>query len=200
MHSANGKNSTYFESTVIAGYDQITLVIPNTRLKVNTLSLCLYCMVQAVALLIVANGAPVLINKTLGTQWAWPVDNGLKLRDGHRLFGDTKTWRGLFSAVLFTTLTAILGGIDLLTGVLFGLLTMSGDLLASFIKRRVGYVESSQARGLDTVPESLLPALLLKEPLMLSLIDIILIVVFFFLIEELISPVLYRLHIRKRPY
>ena len=166
----------------------------------TALSLCLYCMIQAVALLVVANGAPVLINKTLGTQWAWPVDNGLKLRDGHRLFGDTKTWRGLCSAIFFTTLAAILSGIDLLTGVLFGLLAMSGDLLASFIKRRMGYGESSQARGLDTVPESLLPILLLKEPLTLSLIDIILIVVLFFLIEELISPVLYRLHIRKRPY
>jgi len=166
----------------------------------NALSLCLYCMIQATMLLIIANGAPVLINKTLGTRWAWPVDLGLKLRDGHRLFGDSKTWRGLCSAIFFTTLAAILSGIDLLTGVLFGLLVMSGDLLASFIKRRMGYAESSQARGLDTVPESLLPIMLLKEPLTLSLIDIILVVMFFFLIEELISPVLYRLHIKKRPY
>lgn len=166
----------------------------------NALSLCLCCMIQAVALLVVANGAPVLVNKILGTQWAWPVDNGLKLRDGRRLFGDTKTWRGLCSAIFFTVLAAILSGIDLLTGVLFGLLVMSGDLLASFIKRRMGYVESSHARGLDTVPESLLPALLLKDSLMLSPIDITSIVVIFFLIEELISPLLYRLHIRKRPY
>jgi CDP-diglyceride synthetase len=164
------------------------------------LSLCLYCMIQATVLLIVANGAPVLINKTLGARWAWPVDLGLKLRDGRRLFGDTKTWRGVCSAIFFTLLAAILSGIDLLTGVLFGLLVMSGDLLASFIKRRMGYLESSHARGLDTVPESLLPMLLLREPLALSLIDIILIVVLFFLIEELLSPVLYRLHIKKRPY
>ncbi|MGZ5017206.1 MAG: CDP-archaeol synthase [Methylobacter sp.] len=157
-------------------------------------------MIRATVLLIIANGTPVLINKTLGTRWAWPVDLGLKLRDGRRLFGDTKTWRGLCSAIFFTVLAAILSGIDLLTGVLFGLLVMSGDLLASFIKRRMGYVESSHARGLDTVPESLLPILLLKEPLALSLINIILIVALFFLIEELLSPVLYRLHIKKRPY
>jgi CDP-2,3-bis-(O-geranylgeranyl)-sn-glycerol synthase len=77
---------------------------------------------------------------------------------------------------------------------------MTGDLLASFIKRRMGHAESSRARGLDTVPESLLPILVLKAPLGLGLIDIILIVAFFFLIEELISPILYRLHIRMRPY
>ncbi|MDI1293581.1 MAG: CDP-archaeol synthase [Methylobacter sp.] len=166
----------------------------------TALPVCLYCMTQAVALLIAANGAPVLVNKILGKRWAWPVDNKLKLRDGHRLFGNTKTWRGLCSAILTTTLIAILSGIDPLTGALFGASAMAGDMLASFIKRRMGRVESSRARGLDTVPESLLPIWLLKEPLALNLIDIILIVALFFLIEELISPVLYRLHIRKRPY
>ncbi|WP_340123153.1 CDP-archaeol synthase [Methylobacter svalbardensis] len=166
----------------------------------TALPVCLYCMTQAVALLIAANGAPVLVNKILGKRWAWPVDNKLKLRDGHRLFGNTKTWRGLCSAILTTTLIAILSGIEPLTGALFGALAMAGDMLASFIKRRMGRVESSRARGLDTVPESLLPIWLLKEPLALSLIDIMLIVALFFLIEELISPVLYRLHIRKRPY
>ncbi|MDI1232025.1 MAG: CDP-archaeol synthase [Methylobacter sp.] len=166
----------------------------------TALPVCLYCMTQAVALLIAANGAPVLVNKILGKRWAWPVDNKLKLRDGHRLFGNTKTWRGLCSAILTTTLIAILSGIDPLTGALFGASAMAGDMLASFIKRRMGPVESSRARGLDTVPESLLPIWLLKEPLALNLIDIILIVALFFLIEELISPVLYRLHIRKRPY
>ncbi len=166
----------------------------------TALPLCLYCMTQAIALLFAANGAPVLINKALGKRGAWPVDNGLKLRDGHRLFGSTKTWRGLCSAVLFTGLAAIFSGIEPLTGALFGALAMTGDLMASFIKRRMGCAESSRARGLDTLPESLLPIWLLKEPLALGLIDIILVVALFFMIEELISPILYRLHIRKRPY
>jgi CDP-2,3-bis-(O-geranylgeranyl)-sn-glycerol synthase len=148
----------------------------------TALSFCLYCIIQATVLLVVANGAPVLMNKALGRRWAWPVDNKLKLHDGHRLFGNTKTWRGLCSAVFFTALAAILIGIDPLTGLLFGALAMSGDLLASFIKRRMSCSESSRARGLDTVPESLLPIVLLKEPLALSLFDIILIVALFFLI------------------
>ena len=166
----------------------------------TALSLCLHCTIQVTALLIVANGTPVLVSKALGKRWAWPIDNGLKLRDGRRLFGDTKTWRGLCSAILLTTLAAIFSGISPLTGVLFGTLAMAGDLLASFFKRRMGHTESSRARGFDTLPESLLPTLLLKQPLALNLIDIILIVTLFFLIEELVSPVLYRLHIRKRPY
>jgi CDP-2,3-bis-(O-geranylgeranyl)-sn-glycerol synthase len=157
-------------------------------------------MIQATVLLVIANGAPILVNKALGKRWAWPLDNRLKLPDGHRLFGNSKTWRGCCSAIIFTSPAAVLSGIDPLIGVLFGVLAMTGDLLASFIKRRMGHAESSRARGLDTVPESLLPILVLKAPLGLGLIDIILIVAFFFLIEELISPILYRLHIRMRPY
>ena len=164
------------------------------------MSLCWYCLFQVLALLIVANGAPVITDKALGDHWARPIDNGLCLRDGHRLFGNSKTWRGLFSAVFFTTATAQLFGIHPLTGVLFAVLSMMGDMLTSFIKRRLGTIESSRARGLDTVPESLLPLCLLTEPLALNLMDITLIVGGFFLIEELVSPVLYRLHIRNRPY
>ena len=166
----------------------------------TVLPVCLYCVIQAIVLLVTANGAPVLVNKVLGRRWTWPVDNGLTLSDSHRLFGNTKTWYGLYSAVFFSTLAAVLSGLEPLTGAIFGTLSMAGDLLASFIKRRMGRAESSRARGLDTVPESLLPILLLKEPLKLGLIDIVLVVVIFFLIEELVSPVLYRLHIRKRPY
>ncbi|TRW89920.1 CDP-archaeol synthase [Candidatus Methylobacter oryzae] len=162
----------------------------------SALSLCF----QTIALLVAANGAPVLTNKALGARWAWPVDNRIKLRDGYRLFGNSKTWRGLCSAIFCSSLVAFLSGIEPLTGVLFGALAMVGDLLASFIKRRMGYSESSRARGLDTVPESLLPTLLLKEALALSPTDIVLIVALFFLIEEWVSPILYRLHIRKRPY
>ena len=164
------------------------------------LSLCWYCIFQALVLLIAANGAPVIAVKVFGKRLARPMDNGLYLRDGHRLFGNSKTWRGLLSAVFFTTTLSILFGIQPLTGVLFGTLAMTGDLLTSFIKRRRGNVESSRARGLDAVPEALLPLSLLKDSLALNFIEIILIVVFFFLIEEFVSPVLYRLHLRNQPY
>jgi CDP-2,3-bis-(O-geranylgeranyl)-sn-glycerol synthase len=164
------------------------------------MSLCVYCLFQALILLVVANGAPVIVGKVLGDRWARPIDNGLNLSDGHRLFGDSKTWRGLFSSVFFTTAMAQLFGIHPLIGVWFGMLSMTGDILASFVKRRLGKVESSRARGLDTVPESLLPLCLLTEPLALNFMDITLIVAGFFLMEEFVSPVLYRLNIRNRPY
>lgn len=164
------------------------------------MSVCWYCIFQALVLLIAANGAPVITNKVLGKWLARPMDNGLILADGYPLFGNSKTWRGLFSAVLFATIVAILFGMRPITGVFFGVLTIAGDLLASFIKRRLGSVESSRARGLDTVPESLVPLVVLKDSLALNLIEITLLVGLFFLIEELLSPLLYRLHIRDQPY
>ena len=80
------------------------------------LSLCWYCIFQALVLLIVANGAPVIASKVLGNRLARPMDNGLNLSDGYRLFGNSKTWRGLFSAVFFTTVVAILLGIRTFNG------------------------------------------------------------------------------------
>ena len=163
-------------------------------------SVCLVCIGQAMLLLLAANGAPVLANNLLGQRFAWAVDGGYQWRDGRPLFGHTKTWRGLLASTLMTGGVAVLWGAELWLGLLFGGLAMVGDLLSSFIKRRRGNVESSQARGLDTVPESLLPVWVLKAPLGLNFIDIVLVIGLFFLIEEGLSPLLYKLHIRKRPY
>lgn len=158
------------------------------------------CIVQALLLLLVANGAPVLVNNLLGHRYDGAVDGGCKWVDGRPLFGFTKTWRGLIAAVVSTGGVALLLDLTPWIGMLVGGCAMVGDLLSSFIKRRRGKKESSQARGLDTVPESLLPVWALKEPLGLSFIDISLIIGLFFLAEEGLSPLLYRLHIRKRPY
>ena len=45
-------------------------------------------------LLIVANGAPILVAWRLGPRWAWPLDAGLVLGDGHRLLGESARGRG----------------------------------------------------------------------------------------------------------
>ncbi|MDD5461104.1 MAG: CDP-archaeol synthase [Methylococcales bacterium] len=159
-----------------------------------------YCIFKILILLVIANGTPVIINKIMGSRYSWPVDKGLSLSDGQRLLGKAKTWRGVCSAVFFSTAAAVFLGVEPMTGALLGALAMVGDLLSSFIKRRLMRTESSRARGLDTVPESLLPLWLLKDSLALNPIDIMIIVGLFFLIEEFISPVLYRLHIRNQPY
>lgn len=157
-------------------------------------------MLQALILLVVANGAPVITRDLTGTWFDWPVDLGLILADGQPLLGDSKTWRGLLVAVISGAIVAGWIGLSAKQGALFALLVMVGDLFASFTKRRLRLAPSSRSRGLDVIPESLLPAAVMKTELGLNMIDIGLVVMGFFLIEVYLSPILYRWHIRKRPY
>ncbi len=85
-------------------------------------------------------------------------------------------------------------------GLSIGTASMAGDLLSSFIKRRLDYPSSSMALGLDQVPESLLPALVAAGELQLGIGDIVLVVVLFFLVELALSRLLFRIGIRKQPY
>jgi len=91
-------------------------------------------------------------------------------------------------------------GLPWRAGVLAGAAAMTGDCLASFVKRRIGLAASSMALGLDQIPESLLPAMSMRAYARLSAIDIILVVLVFFVGELALSRVFFRLGLRERPY
>lgn len=151
-------------------------------------------------LLGIANGAPILAENLLHRRFDHPVDFHARFFDGRRLFGPSKTIRGIFSAVLTTTMAAWFMGFPLSLGVWIGLGAMGGDLLSSFAKRRLGIPASGMALGLDQIPEGLVPLLLVRTVLGLSLTDILALTVLFAVLELLISRVLFRWHIRKQPY
>ena len=158
-------------------------------------------IVICLVLLIAANGMPVLLAKILKSRWVMPVDGGHHFFDGKPWFGASKTWRGILIAILAPAVLAQLLNIDWQWGAAVGALAMLGDLLASFIKRRIGIAVSGRAWLLDQIPESALPILVLHEPLGLSTYSEVTIVVAIFTIMDLtLSPLLYQLHIRKRPY
>ena len=77
---------------------------------------------------------------------------------------------------------------------------MLGDLASSFAKRRLGLAPSSQALGLDQIPESALPLWFTREATGLSPDQIWTVVALFILAELFISRVLFIAGIRKRPY
>jgi CDP-2,3-bis-(O-geranylgeranyl)-sn-glycerol synthase len=157
-------------------------------------------VVQALSLLLVANGSPVLATRLLGRRGAWPIDGGQSLEDGRRLLGPAKTWRGVCLAVLATGTTAPLLGLPWSTGAWVGLWAMAGDLGSSFVKRRMGMASSTMAPGLDQLPEALLPLLVCRDALGLTLTEAFLAAALFWLADSLLSPLLHRLGIRKRPY
>jgi len=109
---------------------------------------------QLLVLLVVANGAPVLVKKALGDQLAQPFDGGAVLPDGRPLFGSSKTVRGVVSSFLATPLVALLMGFQWEVGALVAGGAVAGDLFSSFVKRRLGFPPSSMALGLDQILRS----------------------------------------------
>ncbi len=157
-------------------------------------------VIKFLVLLTMANGTPVIAKKLLGGGLSAPVDGGLRLSDGRPLFGPSKTQRGLVVSVVATTLSAPAVGLAWTTGLLAGVAAMAGDLGSSFMKRRMGLPPSSRALGLDQVPEALLPALVCKSLLALTIVDIAAIVALFTIGEILVSRLLFKLHVRDQPY
>ncbi len=157
-------------------------------------------LLQSVLLLTLANGAPVVAKKILGARLAFPLDAGARFFDGQPLLGPSKTVRGVVISVVTTAVVAPLLGLSLAAGGLVAALAMIGDLFSSFVKRRLKFPSSSQAIGLDQVPESLLPLLVCKETLSLTSIDVAIGVGIFVLGELILSRLLYDLRLRDEPY
>lgn len=157
-------------------------------------------ILQSLLLLTLANGSPVIAKKVFGDRFALPLDAGALLFDGHPVFGASKTVRGIIASVVVTTIGAALLGLKYEIGALVAIFAMAGDLCSSFLKRRLNRPPSSQAMGLDQVPESLFPLLACRDMLSLSYAEIFVIVWIFFVGELVISRILYMLGVRDRPY
>jgi CDP-2,3-bis-(O-geranylgeranyl)-sn-glycerol synthase len=96
-----------------------------------------------------ANATPVI------ARGRRPIDGGLKFLDGRRLLGDGKTWEGLIAglvagAIVGFLLALVLGEPQIAyIGLLSSIGAMIGDLIASFIKRRLGMQRGAPAPVLD---------------------------------------------------
>jgi CDP-archaeol synthase len=157
-------------------------------------------ILQLMALLTVANGTPLIAKKMFGRHFARPVDAGITFFDQRPLFGSSKTLRGILLSIPVTTVSAPLVGLDPGVGTLVATAAMAGDLFSSFMKRRLNLPPSSQALGLDQVPESLFPLLVCRFFLSLTAADIALGIGIFFVGELALSRVLYKAHLRDEPY
>lgn len=157
-------------------------------------------LLQLMVLLGIANGAPIIATKLFGSRLAAPLDGGLKLRDGAPLFGDSKTIRGVVASLGCTALAAPLLGFDWVTGAGFAAASLAGDLASSFLKRRWKLEPHAEAFGVDQIPEALLPLVLFKAELGLTLLEVVVLVAAFVALACLLSQLLFRLNIRDRPY
>jgi CDP-2,3-bis-(O-geranylgeranyl)-sn-glycerol synthase len=139
-------------------------------------------------------------DRLLGQRLRAPVDCGRRMADGQRVFGSSKTWRGLAAAVVAAAAVAPLLGLSPALGAAAGLFAMVGDLLSSFAKRRMGLGSSAMALGIDQIPESLLPAAVLAPAVGLGVTEVLLLTALFFAIELVLSALLYLVGLRDQPY
>ena len=144
-------------------------------------------------LLAMANSTPVIGKRILGEKMAFPIDGGLILSDGQPLFGKSKTIRGVVLALLVTTMLAPLVDLEFMDGAMVSAAAMIGDLLSSFLKRRLKIPPSGMTIGLDQIPEALLPALVARCVLPLTSSDIAAIVSIFFVAELFFSRIFFAL-------
>lgn len=103
-----------------------------------------------------ANMAPVFASRIFGDKFITSIDFN-KTIGGKRIFGDHKTWRGLFSGIVVALLVVYLQSIlyqfnffhnislidyksesIFIFGILLGFGALFGDIVKSFFKRRVG--------------------------------------------------------------
>jgi hypothetical protein len=130
---------------------------------------------SALSLLIIANLLPWVAGRVCGARWNAPLDFSLRLRDGQRLLGDHKTWRGVMAAITGCALSAGLMQLSWLQGAEFGALSMLGDSLSSAWKRYRGYKPGREVFGLDQLPEALLPLIVLRGALGMDWVEIALV-------------------------
>ena len=93
--------------------------------------------------------------------WYFPIDNKTVLKDGNRLFGDNKTWKGFIGMIVltsaWTTILRIYPDKDLIPkpvwwfcyfGAMLGLAYVLFELPNSFIKRRLNIPPGENVKGI----------------------------------------------------
>jgi hypothetical protein len=140
---------------------------------------------RALILLITANSVPWMLGRVLGERWNSPLDLGLVLRDGRRLLGSHKTWRGLVGSSLLCAAAAALCQLDWRLGAEFGAISLLGDSLSSLLKRRLNFAPGREVPVLDQLPEALLPLMVFRGPLGLDAVSIVSVTAVFALLDVL---------------
>ncbi len=155
---------------------------------------------KLVVLLTVANGTPVIAGKLFGNYFNQPLDGAVTVcrrASGFWTFENNSRDH-----------TFACGGYRHRARTWFCMdirshrsdVAMSGDLLSSFLKRRLSLAPSSRATGIDQIPECLLPTLSICSTLGLGAFDVVSVVIIFFLGQVILSRLFFRWNIRNRPY
>jgi len=162
----------------------------------------------------IANAFPVIFGGGLA------IDVGKKLPDGKPILGSHKTFRGFVAGLIAGVLTSVIQTIllqsypssdftlslpfqfNVLIGSMIALGALVGDLVHSFIKRRMGLVEGSPLPVADQL-DFVVGAILLSLPVSAfppPLLTVVLIILITLPIHLLTNFIAYFLGVKKTPW
>jgi len=163
-----------------------------------------YFILRAIELILfilpayVANASPVPLGG--GT----PIDFGRKFIDGRRIFGDGKTIRGsvlgVLCGIIASFAVSFYDPLFLTTGLILSFLTIFGDILGSFIKRRLGAKRGEKFEIVDRLfffIVSVPPAMIFYP---LSLSEFLFLLLLTFVLHAFANFAAYELKIKKVPW
>ena len=177
----------------------------------NILLQCFYLMLPAYF----ANMAPVIV-KNVFNGLKIPIDFNKKIKN-KPIFGKNKTFRGLIFGIIFAIIVAYLQFllyrndifVDisiadysnwLLIGFLMGFGAIFGDLIESFIKRRMNYDPGKSFVPFDQL-DFVIGALIFIYPLVaLSLSKIIIILLLSFVLHIIVNHIAYYIKLRREQW
>ena len=171
---------------------------------------CIYLMLPAYF----ANMAPIIV-KNAFNNLKIPIDFNKKINN-KPIFGKNKTFRGLIFGIIFAVITAFIQfllyrnnifaniSIDysnwMLIGFLMGFGAIFGDLIESFVKRRINYKPGKSFVPFDQL-DFVVGALIFIYPIiMLSLNKIIIILLLSFVLHITVNHLAFYTGMRKKKW
>lgn len=128
-----------------------------------------------------------------------PLDAGLKL-GSKRLLGDGKTLEGFLIGLNVGLLSAVIMGLDFRVSFVFVLACLAGDLIGSFIKRRLGLGRGAEVPLMDQLGFLAAGFLALSIYIRVDLLTVLVIMAFTYFIHRLSNLLAYKLGLKKVPW
>ncbi len=142
----------------------------------------------------IANASPLVLIRR-----GHPIDGGRTFIDGKPVLGAGKTIEGFLAGIILGTLTGLIQGRGIVAFML-SLGAMCGDLLGSFIKRRIGIKRGRPAPILDQT-SFLLGALAFSSILEhYTLMDVVVLIVITIPLHLISNIIAYLLKIKRVPW
>ena len=153
--------------------------------------------IKILIFLLLANFLPPFAKVIMGNRFDAPLDGGSVWTDGRRILGSHKTIRGCLFSLIGCALVSPLFGFSIHIGLSASVLVLTGDLLTSFIKRRLDHEPGRVDLVLDQFLEGFLPTIFIIHQQNLSWWRVASIMLLFIPLTYLGSRFWYFLHYKK---